>query len=121
LVKAKGPEGRYYQLRLVKTGVQLDIFLAASDNWGWILLMRTGSGEFSEAMLSRWKRVQGLGPTQDGSVDGRLVRGTGSQEPGAPVPTPEEEDVFRLCRVPFIAPEQRIGREALRVAGEGGG
>lgn len=120
-VKGTGPEGRYYQLRLVKAGMQLDIFLAAPDNWGWILLMRTGSGEFSQAMLSRWKRIQGLELTQVGSFDGRLVGRSTTQDPGEPVPTPEEEDAFRLCGVPFIAPEQRTGREALRTAGEAGG
>ena len=68
------------------------------------MLVRTGSAEFSTAALVRWKRRQGIGPEQTGRVGGRLVR-----RDGEVVPTPEEETVFELLGVPWIAPEQRHG------------
>src|SRR5437763_6041776 len=83
---------RYYQLTLPRhAGVQLALFLAQPDNWGLTLLVRTGSAAFSTALLARWKRRQGLGRDQPGSVDGRLVTGDGRA-----VPTPEGETVFPL-------------------------
>jgi DNA polymerase (family 10) len=99
--------GRYYQLTLPRhVGVQLDLFLAQPDNWGLTLLVRTGSAGFSTALLARWKRRQGIGRDQPGSVDGRLVT-----RDGRAVPTPEEETVFRLLGMQPVPPEQRSGEE----------
>src|SRR5204862_8066673 len=90
--KGDHPAGRYYQLTLpMHTGLQLDLFLAQPDNWGLTLLVRAGSAAFSTALLARWKRRQGLGRDQPGSVDGRLVT-----RDGHVVPTPEEETVVQL-------------------------
>ena len=92
--KGDHPTGRYYQLTLPRhAGVQLDLFLAQPDNWGLTLLVRTGSAAFSTALLARWKRRQGLGRAQPGSVDGRLVT-----RDGRVVPTPEKERVSILSR-----------------------
>jgi hypothetical protein len=55
-------------------GVQLNLFLAQPDNWGLTLLVRTGSVAFSTALLAHWKRQQGIGRNQPGSVDGRRRR-----------------------------------------------
>lgn len=102
-LKGDNPEGRYYQLAVpAYADLQVDLFLAEADNWGLILLVRTGSAEFSTAVLARWKRRQGIGPEQAGSVGGRLVR-----RDGEVVPTPDEETIFTLLGVPFIPPEQR--------------
>lgn len=84
--------------------VKLEIFRAARDNWGWALVMRTGPQEFGIEFLTRWKRRYGI-PLGDGgkaSVDGGLV-----DSQGTPVPTPTEEDAFRLCGMEFIQPERR--------------
>lgn len=107
--KGDNPAGRYYQLTLpAHLDLQVDLFLARPDNWGLTLLVRTGSAAFSAAVLARWKRLQGIGRDQQGSVDGRLVtRG------GRVIPTPEEETVFTLLGLPPIAPEQRTGAEKL--------
>jgi DNA polymerase/3'-5' exonuclease PolX len=105
--KGDHPAGRYYQLTLPShVGMQLDLFLAQPDNWGLTLLVRTGSAAFSTAMLARWKRRQGFGRGQPGSVDGRLVT-----RDGRVVPTPEEETVFRLLGMPPVPPERRSGVE----------
>jgi len=68
--------------------------------------VRTGSAAFSTALLARWKRQQGLGRVQPGSVDGRLVT-----RDGRAVPTPEEETVFQLLGMPPVPPERRSGAE----------
>ena len=105
--KGDHANGRYYQLALpLHAGLQLDLFLAQPDNWGLTLLVRTGSAAFSTAMLARWKRRQGLGRDQPGSVDGRLVTGDGRA-----VPTPEEETVFPLLGMQPVPPERRSGEE----------
>ncbi len=115
-VKGDKPDGRYYQLTLpAHDDLQLDLFLARHDNWGWILLMRTGpggnghnGGGFSGSVLAAWKKRQGLGRDRDGGKDGRLVDRTGQG-----VPTPEEEDVFALIGRAPIPPERRTD-DALR-------
>jgi len=101
-VQGDSPEGRYYKLRLpAHDDLQLDLFLAQPDNWGWILLMRTGTAAFSAGVLGEWKRRRGLGKDQPGSIDGRLVDRTGQV-----VPTPEEDTVFALVGRAVIPPEQ---------------
>ena len=105
--KGDHPAGRYYQLTLPKhTGLQLDLFLAQPDNWGLTLLVRTGSAAFSTALLARWKRRQGIGRDQPGSVDGRLVT-----RDGRVGPTPEEETVLQLLGMQPVPPERRSGEE----------
>jgi len=102
-VKGDKPDGRYYQLTLpAHDDLQLDLFLAQPDNWGWILLMRTGSAAFSAGVLGEWKRRRGSGKDQPGSIDGRLV-----DHAGQVVPTPDEETVFALVGRAAIPPEGR--------------
>jgi DNA polymerase/3'-5' exonuclease PolX len=99
--------GRYYQLALPgHAGVQLDLFVAQPDSGGLTLLVRTGSAAFSTALLARWKRRQGIGRDQPGSVDGRLMTRNGRV-----VPTPEEETVFQLLGMQPVPPERRSGVE----------
>jgi len=103
--KGDNPDGRYYQLALpAQSDLQVDLFLAQPDNWGLTLLVRTGSAAFSTAMLARWKRAQGIGREQPGSVDGRLVT-----RDGRAVPTPDEETIFRLVGMRPLPPEHRTG------------
>jgi DNA polymerase/3'-5' exonuclease PolX len=112
-VKGDHPGGTYYQLLLRDEGMQLDLFTAQADNFGLILLIRTGSAAFSQAALTQWKRVQGIGPEQAGSRNGYLVT-----KEGGVVATPEEQDVFDAMKMPFLAPERRstlLDRPPLRV------
>jgi DNA polymerase/3'-5' exonuclease PolX len=103
--KGDNPDGRYYQLALpAQSDLQVDLFLAQPDNWGLTLLVRTGSAAFSTAMLARWKRAQGIGREQLGSVDGRLVT-----RDGRVVPTPDEETIFQLLGMRPVPPERRTG------------
>ena len=99
--------------------VPVDIFsVLPPAQWGLIYMIRTGSGVgpegstlngFGPAMLARWKKVSGGGFSKDGCLrlaDGRKML------------TAEEEDVFRLCKVTWVPPEERtsgaaVGRYAL--------
>lgn len=101
--KGDNPDGRYYQLALPdRPEMQVDLFLATPESWGWILLMRTGSAAFSTEILTRWKRLHGIPRDLQGSIDGRLV-----DHHGRPVATPDEETIFRMLHVPFMPPERR--------------
>lgn len=87
---------RYKQF--VYRGCQVDMFIAREDNWGLIYLMRTGSAEFSAKMLARWKKVTGGGYSKEGylyNANNEIFY------------TPEEEDMFRLCKMEFVEPELR--------------
>lgn len=103
--------------RLVYRGtwtVPLDLFIVQPPaQWGLILLIRTGSGVgpnggvqdgFGPAMLARWKQISGGGRSEDGCL---------LWPDGSPCETPEEEDVFRVCRMGFVPPEERIDRLAV--------
>jgi DNA polymerase (family 10) len=98
-----GPEGKYWRA-LVRGRIKLDLFLCAPDNWGWILAIRTGSAEFSTALLTHAKR---LGYH---SEKGRLHQG------GQPLATPEEADVFRLLRLAYVPPEARRNENTLQMS-----
>jgi DNA polymerase/3'-5' exonuclease PolX len=76
--------------------VQVDLFTAEEDNWGLILLIRTGSAKFSQHVVTQLKR-RGT-PSQGGYVRGSK---------GTPIPTPTEEEVFRLAGMQYHAPEER--------------
>jgi hypothetical protein len=60
--------------------------------------MRTGSAGFSAHMLATWKRVTRGGYSENGYLH---------RADGIPVVTKEETDVFSLCRMKFVEPEQR--------------
>jgi DNA polymerase/3'-5' exonuclease PolX len=84
-------------------GVQIDLFTSVPDGWGWALLVRTGSAEFSHSVAATLNRC---GYT---SKDFRIYRGrTGGQIEGDPIPTPEERDVFRLAGLDYLEPERRM-------------
>jgi hypothetical protein len=84
-------------------GIKLDLFLTTAENWGAIFLIRTGSAEFSYAVATHAKGMDR--PFVDGqlTVDGNAV------------PTPDEQDVFYLLGLKWMAPQQRTGWQAVRV------
>jgi hypothetical protein len=61
---------------------------------------------FSTALLARWKRLQGLGRDQPGSVAGWLVT-----RDGRAVPTPEEETLFQVLGMQPVPPDRRSSEE----------
>ncbi len=87
---------RYKQFRY--RDCQVDLFIAKPDNWGIIFLVRTGSAAYSTRMLGAWKKITGGGYSKDGYLydkDDKIVY------------TYEENDVFRLCKMDFVKPEDR--------------
>lgn len=95
--KVKGELPCKYTRRRLPDGIELDLFFATPENWGFIFGIRTGSRDFSGQVLGRgWVRNGYHG------VDGMLTKD------GIPVPTPEEHDLFRLAGVPWTPPERRI-------------
>ena len=78
--------------------VNIDLFICHKDNWGLLFLIRTGSAEFSTKILARWKKVSNRGYSKDGYLyDGKHEIHY----------TPEEIDVFNLCRMDWVEPELR--------------
>ncbi len=65
--------------------------------YGVLRLIRTGSRDFSQAVVTRLHRY-GLE-----SRDGRVV----DRNDGGPFPTPTEEGVLRLAHLPWIPPSER--------------
>lgn len=98
------PEGKYWRAYLGGVHMKLDLFLARPANWGAILLIRTGSAEFSHAVAAHAQRIRR--PFKDGQI------WWGDR----PVVTADEETAFRLLRLQWIPPEERTGPEALRGA-----
>jgi len=82
--------------RILPEGINLDIFTAVKDNWGFIFAIRTGSAEYSHRILANgWVKAGYKG------VDGMLT------VYNKPVPVYEEEDLFKLIGIPWIKPELR--------------
>lgn len=88
------PDGKYWRA-LLPAGIKLDLFIAGPENFGLIFAIRTGSKEFTTALVTRANEV-GLP-----SVDGYLTRD------GARVETPEERDVFELLGLEWTEPALR--------------
>lgn len=118
-VNGRSALGRRYK-RLLYRGFPLDLFSTTREQWGVILLLRTGPAEFNRQLVL--KRSQGgwlprglffrdgwlwrLPPPYDGDP----------AHPATPVPTPEEEDVFRALGLVYVPPEQRSDRRPAAAA-----
>lgn len=94
-------EGKYWR-GLLPSGLKLDLFLARPENYGAILLIRTGSAGFSEAVVTHAKRI------------GKpCVEGQFTDPGGRPVATYTESEVFEHLGLEWVAPRDRTGPEAL--------
>jgi DNA polymerase/3'-5' exonuclease PolX len=91
------PTGKHTQ-RILPGGVKLDLFMADADNWGLILVIRTGSWAFSRDMLGAHCKKRGYK-----SIEGRLTR----LRDGQVMPIREEAELFALLGVPYVEPPAR--------------
>lgn len=96
------PTGKYWR-GLLPAGIKLDLFITSLETYGLIYLIRTGSAEFSTALMSYAKtqtlyRVEG----------GWLMKGAEQ------VCTPDEERVFELLGLEYVEPNLRLDRRAIR-------
>lgn len=101
--------GKYWRGYMAEHDIKVDVFLAHPGNWGTILLIRTGSAEFSQAVMSHTLR-KGM----------RFTEGHLENENGRPVPTRTEESVFEALGLKWVEPQDRTGAEAVRPV-QGGG
>lgn len=98
-----GPKKK--QIAFLEITLELHIVTPPAQ-WGVIYLLRTGPGDFSNAIVTPRNQMthtgrRGLMPSYLHFTDGALYRGSQMIE------TPEEEDVFRALELDYIPPEMR--------------
>lgn len=94
--KVKGELPCKYTQRILPEGIKLDLFFADRENWGLIYAMRTGSADYSHKVLAtEWVK------------NGYKSEGGYIYSNGKRVPIPEEEDLFKLIGLVYVAPELR--------------
>jgi len=94
--KIKGEPIGKYTARLLPEKINLDLFICQLDNYGNILLIRTGNWEFSKYWVDIVVKRNGY--KQEG---GYLWKGE------TKIPLFEEQEYFDLMKVNFIKPELR--------------
>jgi DNA polymerase/3'-5' exonuclease PolX len=104
-VEVKAPWGDRYLKGLyggTPLECQVDLFIVRPPaEWGVVFLIRTGSAEFSQAVVTRLHRYALR--TEEGHIISKDDDGT-----VAYVPCESEEEFFRLARLPVIPPEKRF-------------
>jgi len=94
--KVKGDPQEKYTQRELPEGIKLDLFIATKENWGYLLVIRTGSVEFSRSVASRWTKLGYRG------VNGMLHKGERA------INIYNERDLFNLLQMPWVEPKDRI-------------
>lgn len=94
-VKGDAQNGKYCQ-RILPGDWPLDIFIADEVNFGWQLMLRTGSSDFNRYVMLEKLRINGII-----SIDGYLTKNEKVIE------TPSEEIVFELAGMAVIPPRMR--------------
>jgi len=82
--------------RLALDGVQVDLYVTSSENWGTILLIRTGSAYHNIKLMNR-AREMGL----------KLSAAMGVMKEGKVVASRTEEEIFHALGMHYAAPESR--------------
>lgn len=101
LTKVKGePTGKYTK-RILPEGINLDLFMANKDNWGYILAIRIGPDGYSKYLASTWVKQGFKG------IDGNLTKD------GEIIPVHEERDLFRILDLEYVDPEYRMNIQGI--------
>lgn len=87
-----------YTQRILPAGIKLDLFFAEENNFGNILLIRTGDFEFSKKFVGILLPRTGY-KQQDGYL----------KHNDKIIPCPEEADLFQRAGIAYIEPENRNG------------
>lgn len=87
--------GKYIQLYIPAHQINIDIFTAVPENWGYILGIRTGSAEFSHKLASAW-----VANGYNGK-DGFLHRDD------VQVSVPDEVTLFKIAGMSYVQPWNR--------------
>jgi DNA polymerase/3'-5' exonuclease PolX len=97
------PEGKYWRA-LVGGEIKLDLFLTTKEQWGLIHLIRTGSAEFSQGVMTYAKYHTRF------HVEGGALRDRRGQK----LETRSEREVFDLLGLDYVEPRDRTGFAAVR-------
>jgi DNA polymerase/3'-5' exonuclease PolX len=95
-------DGKYWR-GLLGEDIKLDLFLTTPASWGIIYAIRTGSAEFSQALVTHAKRI-GMP-----CIEGYLTNIAGER-----ILTPEERTVFDILGLKWVEPDQRLDGRAVR-------
>lgn len=82
-------------------GIKLDLFLATPENFGIIMLIRTGSKSFN------LKMIEALKNNHYTITEGRLYKTDRHHEKIDMCYTPDEASIFRAANMTFIEPQKR--------------
>jgi DNA polymerase/3'-5' exonuclease PolX len=96
------PDGNYWR-GLLPENIKLDLFVTSPQCWAQIFTIRTGSAEFSHALMThaKFKRKTPF-------VEGRVTNF------GRPVEIKEEQELFDYLQLRYVAPVDRIDGSVLR-------
>jgi hypothetical protein len=97
------PDGKYWRA-LLPEGIKLDLFITTPENWGIIFLIRTGSADFSAALMT-YAKLHTCYHVQGGFLCDR---------DGTQLKTAEEEDVFHILNLQYIEPTKRLDGRAVQ-------
>ena len=98
LKKIKGEATGKYTQRELPEGINLDLFMADEKNFGLIMMIRTGSWEYSKRMM--WEcKTRGFYVK-----DGYLFETSSNQLQLVE----EEADFYRICNIKYTEPKLRI-------------
>jgi len=89
-------EGKLCQL-ILPEGINLDLFMASEINFGLILMIRTGSADFSKRMVTE------IRPRGFYCYEGLLYNSKHEV-----IPVPDEESFFTITGLPYLKPNMRI-------------
>jgi DNA polymerase/3'-5' exonuclease PolX len=96
IVKGKPATGRYVQF-LTSEGIKVDLFMATTVNWGYIMAIRTGSADFSKMLATRWVSLGYKGEDGNLTRSGQVVRIESETAMfgalGMRVPVPQEREL----------------------------
>ena len=105
----------YKQLKHNQSGLAVDLYLGTARNWGGMLVVRTGPGDFSTALVQRARR---LGMQVSGGyhihrhparldADGKALPCQFGAECTQIVETPTEDAFFKALGLPVFGPDRR--------------
>jgi DNA polymerase/3'-5' exonuclease PolX len=89
------PTGKYTQ-RVLPGGMKLDLFIADPENWGYQLVLRTGSADFNRKKMLPALKAHGY------AMDEGYI-----WHHGQIMPTREETDLWALSGLPWLEPWAR--------------
>lgn len=94
-----GPSYKKFRLAAHQE-MSIDLFITSPPQWGLIFMIRTGSAEFSQRLVTQ-KNKGGLLPSHLKVSDGWVWDGNERLE------LPEEDSVFALLGIDYINPQDR--------------